>query len=198
MEETTDFVSIPLNIETVSGELIAVELELNHTAGLEFQEFRNIPENWLTSERAENGALRISLISTEAFKGNMLGEVVFKITDPRQNQSIGGHIVLNENEVQALESLNITERPTEFSLSQNYPNPFNPVTNIVYTVPDQAQVRILVFDVLGQQVAELVNNEQSPGRYTVSWDASQHSSGLYMYRLVAGDKVITKKMMLIK
>ena len=89
--------------------------------------------------------------------------------------------------------------PDKFSLEQNFPNPFNPTTQIQYALPQSASVRLTVFDVLGRQVATLVNNEQqSAGVHTVSFEAGRFSSGLYLYRIEAGNFVQSKKMMLIK
>lgn len=90
------------------------------------------------------------------------------------------------------------DTPQTVELNQNYPNPFNPVTNIEYQVPEQSDVLLTVYDVLGRQVAVLVNEEQSAGSYTVSFDGSQLSSGMYIYRLEAGSTAITKQMMLVK
>lgn len=86
----------------------------------------------------------------------------------------------------------------EFRLSQNYPNPFNPSTNIVYSVADVVNVNLVVYDILGRVVANLVNDVHTPGQYSVNFDASTLASGTYIYRLQAGDFVSTKKMMLIK
>jgi hypothetical protein len=89
--------------------------------------------------------------------------------------------------------------PIAVELSQNYPNPFNPSTMIRYAVPSQSAVTLEVFDVLGRQVATLVNNQVMPaGRHSVSFDAGRLASGVYVYRLVVGEKVMTKRMVLIK
>jgi hypothetical protein len=89
--------------------------------------------------------------------------------------------------------------PTEVELAQNYPNPFNPSTQIVYGVPSASNVRLEVYDMLGRQVAVLVNGESMPaGRHTVRFDASRLASGVYVYRLQVGDKVMTRRMVLIK
>lgn len=88
--------------------------------------------------------------------------------------------------------------PTKFALSQNYPNPFNPTTSISYSIPQNSFVSLKVFDVLGQEVATLVNEEKSVGNYDVSFDASGIPSGMYFYRLQAGSFIDTKKMVLMK
>jgi len=88
--------------------------------------------------------------------------------------------------------------PAAFSLSQNYPNPFNPTTVIHYTVPKTSLVNLSVFNLLGQEVKTLVNEEKSPGEYEVRFDGSNLPSGIYFYRLVAGDFVKTMKMLLMK
>lgn len=85
-----------------------------------------------------------------------------------------------------------------FVLQQNYPNPFNPVTKINYEIPSQSFVSIKVFDVLGREIAELVNIEQEAGVYSYSFDASQLSSGIYFYTLQAGSFIETKKMTLLR
>jgi len=103
--------------------------------------------------------------------------------------------------------------PTKFSLSQYFPNPFNPVTTIKYTIPnvtlsgvEGSRVTLKVYDILGSEVATLVNEEQGAGNYKVEFNAAQSAaadhpamaSGIYFYRLQAGDFVQTKKMILIK
>jgi hypothetical protein len=88
--------------------------------------------------------------------------------------------------------------PTEFALSQNYPNPFNPVTKIEYSLPKESKVKLEVFDVLGRSIATLIDDTKSAGRYAVDFDASRLSSGLYIYRLSASDKLFIKKMLLLK
>jgi hypothetical protein len=88
--------------------------------------------------------------------------------------------------------------PSNFRLSQNFPNPFNPTTTIKYSVPKLSFVTIKVFDVLGNGITVLVNEEKHVGNYEVEFDATKLSSGVYFYRLQAGDFVDTKKMVLLK
>ena len=88
--------------------------------------------------------------------------------------------------------------PFSFSLQQNYPNPFNPTTIIKYDLPKEGFVTLKVYDMLGREVATLVNKEQSAGRYVATFDASGLASGIYFYRISAGKFVQTKKLILMK
>ncbi len=88
--------------------------------------------------------------------------------------------------------------PTEFALHGNFPNPFNPTTTLRYDVAEAGLVKLEVFDMLGRKVATLVNNNQPVGRFSVSFDAVNLSSGVYLYRLEAGQKVLTQTMTLLK
>ncbi len=90
------------------------------------------------------------------------------------------------------------QQPYEFSLRQNYPNPFNPTTEIRYQISEVSRVTLKVFDVLGREVATLVNEAKAPGKYEIQFDASNLSSGVYYYQLRAGSFVATKKMLLIR
>jgi hypothetical protein len=87
---------------------------------------------------------------------------------------------------------------TDFSLAQNYPNPFNPTTSISYSLAERSSVSLKVYDVLGTEVATLVNTTQGAGAYDVNFDAANLASGLYIYTLKAGSYTSTKKMMLLK
>ena len=86
----------------------------------------------------------------------------------------------------------------EFNISQNYPNPFNPTTSIKYTVPSNEYVTLKVYDILGNEVATLVNERKESGNYTVNFDGDKLSSGLYIYKLQAGKFSQVRKMMLLK
>ncbi|MBC8043382.1 MAG: T9SS type A sorting domain-containing protein [Rhizobacter sp.] len=90
------------------------------------------------------------------------------------------------------------KRPTTFALSQNYPNPFNPATAIDYQLSVGSEVKLKVFDVLGREVATLVSATQAAGNYSVNFDAKNLTSGVYFYRLQAGNVTETKKLLLLK
>jgi len=100
--------------------------------------------------------------------------------------------------ITAIESSDENNIPSDYQLSQNYPNPFNPVTNIKYALPENGLVTIKVFNQLGQEVAELVNQQQRAGEYIVGFDASKLASGIYFYRIQSGSYSSTKKMILLK
>ena len=121
------------------------------------------------------------------------------------NLKSGEEIIISDSRIQKLmvagESM-----PSKYSLEQNYPNPFNPSTTIRYSIPNvienqakQTQlVTLKVFDILGNEVATLVNEEKPAGSYEVKFDAAGLSSGIYFYKLQAGSLVENKKMILMK
>ena len=88
--------------------------------------------------------------------------------------------------------------PVEYSLSQNYPNPFNPSTKFQYSIPQSTKVQIKIFDMLGNEIETLINEEKSVGTYELNWNAIGLPSGVYFYQLKAGNFIETKKMILIK
>ncbi len=88
--------------------------------------------------------------------------------------------------------------PTEFALEQNYPNPFNPTTNITYSIPQNGQVQIKVYDMLGNEITTLVNEQKQAGTYEVEFNASNLSSGIYLYKIRSGDYFYSRKMILAK
>ncbi|MFZ4591824.1 MAG: M1 family aminopeptidase [Ignavibacteria bacterium] len=93
---------------------------------------------------------------------------------------------------------NISSTPDKFELKQNYPNPFNPVTNIEYDIPKNSNVKITVFDLAGKEVSVVVNEFKQAGRYSSSFNAMNLASGVYFYKIQAGDFTAVKKMTLIK
>ena len=88
--------------------------------------------------------------------------------------------------------------PTVYSLHNNFPNPFNPATTISYDLPRQGIVSLKVYNIVGEEIATLVNAEQPAGRYKIDWNASELASGVYFYRIQAAEFVDVKKMILMK
>jgi hypothetical protein len=91
-----------------------------------------------------------------------------------------------------------SDSPGQFRLNQNYPNPFNPTTRIEYAIPKTSHVSVKVFDLLGREVATLVDEEQGAGFKSVEFDAKGLASGVYLYRLHAGTFVQTKKLAVVR
>jgi hypothetical protein len=123
----------------------------------------------------------------------LMGDAIFNLAGnpPDRGYLIGYDIITPVTE----HSPSIT---TTFTLSQNYPNPFNPTTNIVYTVPHRAHIKLTVYNILGEEVATLVDEEKASGEYTVTFDGSRLPSGVYFYRLHAGRFNETREMVLVK
>jgi flagellar hook protein FlgE len=92
----------------------------------------------------------------------------------------------------------VTQIPRSFSLLQNYPNPFNPETKIEYSIQKSVNTKLAVYDLLGREVAVLVNEQKPAGKYQATWNASGSTSGVYFYKLQAGSYSETKKLMLLK
>ena len=90
------------------------------------------------------------------------------------------------------------DMPKEFKLDQNYPNPFNPSTTIQFAIPKSGEYKVVVYNILGQQVAELLNTQLQPGVHKVQFDANQLASGIYIYQLIGDNVNFTKKMILMK
>jgi hypothetical protein len=93
---------------------------------------------------------------------------------------------------------NETNIPVEYSLKQNYPNPFNPTTTIKFSIAKSEFVTLKIYNTLGQEVATLVSEKLNAGNYSYAWDGSSLASGIYLYRIQAGDFVDVKKMVLMK
>ena len=111
------------------------------------------------------------------------------------NLNLNGHTFTYGTFVSVEDDL---EQPKEFALSQNYPNPFNPTTSISFSIPQSSFVTLKVYDVIGNEIVSLVNEQKDAGNYKFNFDASKLSTGVYLYRLSADNSVISKKMILIK
>ncbi|MCP4650479.1 MAG: T9SS type A sorting domain-containing protein [PVC group bacterium] len=88
--------------------------------------------------------------------------------------------------------------PKSFELSQNYPNPFNPSTNIAFALPTKSNVKLEIFNLLGQKVADLAQGQMEAGYHEVTWNANNTPSGVYFYRIITDEQSLTRKMMLLK
>ena len=125
------------------------------------------------------------------------GSDLLKIVDAGKGYYISDFDIVYLQDISST-AKDIVDLPQDFQLFQNYPNPFNPTTTINYSIPKENSVTIKVYDVLGKEVATLVNGNKPVGNYSVEFDASKLVSGIYYYRLQAGNYSGTKKLIFIK
>lgn len=112
--------------------------------------------------------------------------------------SVGSYWLVDDLAFTGVNAVEAETAPLNFSLEQNYPNPFNPTTVVRYQLPVSAQVTLSVHNLLGQEVAVLVNELKGPGTYEATFDAANHPSGMYLYRLRGGNNVLTRAMILVR
>jgi subtilisin-like proprotein convertase family protein len=128
------------------------------------------------------------------------GDWVITIGDDVSGQTgllLGWGIRLNNSLIVGSGNLSNT-LPSRFNLYQNYPNPFNPVTNIKFDLPKNTEVKLKVYDLLGREVKTLLDEFKEAGTHVVEFDASEYASGVYFYKIEAGDYINTKKLILLK
>ena len=167
---------------------------------------KNIQLNWRTATELNNKGFEIyrngSKIAFVEGKGTTSETQDYSFVDKNLNSGIYNYR-LNQLDFDGTQEFvgELTVNlilPEQFILEQNYPNPFNPSTSIRYSIPNSEFVRLKVYDILGREVATLVNEEKPAGSYGVEFNASQLSSGIYYYTIKTGNFVGTKKMILLK
>lgn len=149
----------------------------------------NLENGWLVFKNApaNSAAVTIKYIASH--------DLDFAVSN-WDNTGVGNYIYKNNTVVGIIK--NITEMPVKYELQQNFPNPFNPVTNIKFSIKNESYTTLKVYNSIGKVVTELVNKKLTQGEYSISFDGSKLTSGIYFYELRAGDYSDTKKMILIK
>jgi len=142
-----------------------------------------------------NGAEYPVIIRVEGKEIRLKDKVGGKVID--QVLKTGEEVVISNPGVNVL-SVESIDLPTEYNLAQNYPNPFNPATVIKYSIPEKVNVRINIYNSLGEKIEELVNQVQEAGTYELEWKAVKYSSGVYFYQLITEKYSSVKKMILTK
>jgi hypothetical protein len=205
----------------VSGTPIAIGLEVygdgkGHWLRGEFSdaENENFRINFTEQEAGINWAgswktLGISLQESFPTGSSGDGVITYPITwkriymaEPDENKKDSGAIFLDDFKAIYL-TTTVDKRsgyiPKQFELNQNYPNPFNPETTIGYSLPNSGQVRLEIYDISGQKIDTLVDENQTPGVYKVNWRAQNYASSIYFYRLLFDDQIVaTRKMVVVK
>lgn len=210
-----DTYEIPITINE-AGNTYAVEVDFDFDPNLfDFVGFfSDLDQNnaYINGFEYEDGKLKFVIVYPEIIVGELqIGSVTFKKKDDIDftESVINTSYSFNKGEMKEGESVTlrgteitdvngVNELPEEFKLFQNYPNPFNPGTSIKYQVTSTENVLLVVYNILGKEIKTLVNESQSAGIYNVDFDASNLPSGVYFYKLSAGNNVTTKKMLLIK
>jgi hypothetical protein len=190
----------PVELTSFTGTVLHNAVQLNWTTATELNN-----QGFEIEKRTENNWEKIGYVpgsgsTTETKSYSFLDENVTSGTyGYRLKQLDFDGSFSYSNEIEVVVDL----VPGNFNLSQNYPNPFNPTTSIQFQVPNQSDVSIIVYDMLGQQVKSLFAGQVQAGTYTVQWDGSNNSglkmsSGSYIYRMTAGEFIETKEMILLK
>jgi len=144
-----------------------------------------------------------SYISTTIIDGNQDGSVVTFSDGVAEVLAENGPLTVGVNASDAVLSIDEELLPEVYALHQNYPNPFNPITTLRYDLPEQANVNIIIYDMLGRHVRTLLNEIQDAGYRSVIWNATNDygkpiSAGMYFYKIRAGEFTQTRKMLLLK
>lgn len=181
---------VRLKVEDSDDATISVETEATTTVNEGWQTLEFDFSNQATGTAALNLANtynKASIFFNFGVAGATAGELTFYWDDMRFGAASTG------TSIETIDGI-----PTDIRLSQNYPNPFNPTTQIQYALPEAGNVRLEVFNMVGQRVGVLVDQPMNAGVHTVMFDAAGLSSGVYMYRLQAGNKTLIQQMTLIK
>ena len=198
------------NIETSEGANALIQLEdstyvfTGYTSG-----FPETPSDlWLVKLNVQGDTIWTKSIGgMQSDNGNDLvqsSEGGYAIAGRTKSFGAGGYdawLVKTDssgNVVVSIDERIYTSIPNEFALMPNFPNPFNPMTNISYSLPVSGDVTLIIYNLLGEEVTRLVDGFRAAGEYNSTWDASNFASGIYFYRLQAGDFVQTRKIMLLK
>jgi len=149
---------------------------------------KEVQMRWVASELG-----RLYAVIDEA---NAISEIHDELSNPEGNNNKGWIEISSAGTPIPEERDN--HIPTHITLQQNYPNPFNPNTVIEFGLPSMSEVRLEVFDIMGKKVATLYHGKLRAGKYSVGFNAANFASGVYIYRMIAGNQILTHKMMLIK
>ena len=189
--------ALPVELTSFTAKVVGNTIELNWITGTEVNNYGFEVER--SSNITLGGWERIGFVEGQ---GNSNSPKEYSFTDsPKGGSKFSYRLKQIDTDGKYAYSnvINIEiNLPIEVRLNQNYPNPFNPSTNISYSISKSSRVVLSVYDVLGNLVTTLVNENQEIGSYTINFNAGELSSGIYYYKLQVGDFVAVKKMLLLK
>jgi len=206
-----DVVRVPITLNGEVNDIRAFSLTARYTSTMKYVGVEKAgelaTEYGFMMEKSENGTVRVdaAIIGSEhegISKSGTVGYLLFSGTGKVELTQAKARDSWNREIVVTLKQQN-TQTPTAFALGQNYPNPFNPTTTIKYDVPVTGYVELTVYTMLGEEVATLVRGEQTVGSYEMMWNGKNNrgetaATGIYLYKMRAGEFLSVKKMMLIK
>ena len=189
--------SNPVSLSSTTWEHIGIPFIVDTSNGFRYLGNDQQNPNW-TGPVGDSTQLYGDLASVDQVRFDILNPDPNNVTYSVVVDDIEGVDQFSPDIVTAINSKGNYYAPSQFKLNQNYPNPFNPSTMISYVLPKTSLVRLKVYNILGQEVAVLINGEQNAGSHNVLFNASKLSSGVYFYSLRAGSNISTKKMILLK
>jgi hypothetical protein len=198
-QENSDLVTIPVileNSQSIHGCYLALNIDPRFASVDSI--VGSLPKGWLMVYNFANGVLKIAMAGIAPLTDGTIATISLKLKNRGANFTVSGSAKLNANINESINSFKVKAVPDGFALSQNYPNPFNPSTIINYRLPMSSFVTVKVYDELGNEVVTLVNEVKTAGNYSVEFNAGKLASGLYFYRMRAGNFAATKKLLLIK
>ena len=198
LSKETNQLRVPITISDIRTSISAVEIQLPKSEHLKLASVSNIPEGWEKLIHSTGEYTTIATYGLNDLEDETTIVLNFDVEGSSFNTTLEANIRVNEAPNSSLEPYHVEVKPTQFNLSQNYPNPFNPSTKIEFALPEAAEVRLDVFNMLGQKVQTLKNERMAAGFYSVVFEAGGLSSGVYVYQLRMGNAVLTKRMLLLK
>lgn len=188
---------VPFIIEDIQGSVHSLTISIDgidkpiQAEDIDF----SLPAGWGSQyHKNDDGTHKIVFAGVNA----LASDTLFTLNLPDQPATLQANIQVHEAPAQTLQPFDYQETPDQYALNANYPNPFNPTTTIQYALADESQVRLVVYDMLGREVARLVDGPKKAGTHHVHFDAQDLSSGIYIYRIEANEFTETRQMTLIK
>ena len=189
--DSKSVISISSSIDLMGIELLIKNKTNSHPEKIYSEKLDLIYHN-------NNNITKLGIVDLEGKNAILAGETILISFDGECE--IISAVVADKNATTLNPVINnkLTVLPDEYKLFQNYPNPFNPTTKISFWLPEAGAVNLSIYNIAGQNVATLIDGYKEAGEYTVEWNGSHQSSGIYLYRLESSQFTTTKKMMLIK
>lgn len=206
-EPNNSFIHLPFEIDSEFSVGLGYQMTAVQTSGQAVLEWRinpDIPDEWIIELKDNQTGLTVNMRE----ENNLRFRYTVNQKLPEQDERhvrLTRALVTDRNRFSidikpyvTIEEIVEEIRPGNVELRQNYPNPFNPATNITFYLPEERTVRVGIYNIVGQQVAMLIDDNLQAGEHSVSWDASNNPSGIYIVQLETGNRILTRKITLIK